>query len=237
MPDLGTVAHGQSSIEVVPSDQGRHPLLRSHVQRHHALGGSRVATDVAVEDCHWHGRRQFESVALALARKGHVLALVFEVPHVILGHQAVAHVLPVLHQEARQAQDHVVVHSVATVALTALDRSVGGRAVGSDTVVHELQFAVLVNTLDLMVHQRHQPVGRAVARADDLGLRLPGVPPLDEQLAGGYARGRVPGRRGQNLGPDGSTAAVGRSSEKVRFLCGRAARSDWGLNSRRHSRL
>jgi hypothetical protein len=48
--------------------------------------------------------------------------------------------------------------------------------VGSDTVVHELQFAVLVNTLDLMVHQRHQPVGRAITRADDLGLRLPGVP-------------------------------------------------------------
>jgi hypothetical protein len=48
-------------------------------------------------------------------------------------------------------------------------------------VVHELQFAVLVNTLDLMVHQRHQPVGRTVARADDLGLRLPGVPALDEK--------------------------------------------------------
>ena len=53
---------------------------------------------------------------------------------------------------------------MAAVALAALDRSVGGGAVGSDTVVHELWFAALVNTLDLMVHQRHQPVGRAVAR-------------------------------------------------------------------------
>ena len=61
---------------------------------------------------------------------------------------------------------------------------------GSDTVVHELWFAALVDTLDLMVHQRHQPVGRAVARADDLGLRLPGVPSLDEQLARGYSRSR-----------------------------------------------
>jgi hypothetical protein len=62
--------------------------------------------------------------------------------------------------------------------------------VRSDTVVHELQFAVLVNTLDLVVHRRHQSVGRAIARADDLGLRLPGVPSLDEQLARGYSRRR-----------------------------------------------
>ena len=66
---------------------------------------------------------------------------------------------------------------MAAVALATLDRSVGGCAVGPDTVVHELRLAVLVNTLDLVVHQRHQPVGRAVARADDLRLRLPGVPP------------------------------------------------------------
>ena len=85
-----------------------------------------------MEDGHRHGRRQFESVTLALARQNHFLALVFEVPHVILGHEAVAHVLPVFHQEARQTQDHVVVHSVAAVALAALDRSVGGCAVGSD---------------------------------------------------------------------------------------------------------
>jgi hypothetical protein len=119
------------------------------------LDGPGVATDVAVKDGYRHGRRQLESVTLALARQGHFLTLVFEVTHIILGHEAVAHVLPVFHQEARQAQDRVVVHPVAAVALAALDRSVGGRAVGSDTVVHELQFAVLVNTLDLMVHERH----------------------------------------------------------------------------------
>jgi hypothetical protein len=34
-----------------------------------------------------------------------------------------------------------------------------------DTVVHRLWFNALVDTLDLVVHQRHQPVGRAVARA------------------------------------------------------------------------
>ena len=162
VPDLGTVAHGK--VQSKSCRLPRYPLLRRHVQRHQALGGSRVATDVAVEDGHWHGRRQLESVTLAFARQGHFLALVFEVPHIILGHQSVAHVLPVFHQEARQTQDHVVVHPVAAVALAALDRSVGGCAVGSDTVVHKLQFAVLVNTLDLMVHQRHQPVGCAVTR-------------------------------------------------------------------------
>ena len=94
-------------------------------------------------------------------------------------------------------------HPVAAIALAALDRSVGGCAVGPDTVVHELWFAAFVDTLDLMVHQRHQPVGRAIAGADDLGLRLPDVPPLDEQPAGGHARRRVPGRGGQNLGPGG----------------------------------
>ena len=67
VPNPGTVARGESSIDVVQSDQGRYPLLRRHVQRHHALGGSRVAADVAVEDGHWHGRRQLESVTLALA--------------------------------------------------------------------------------------------------------------------------------------------------------------------------
>ena len=46
---------------------------------------------------------------------------------------------------------------VAAVALAALDRSVGGCAVRPDTVVHEPWFAALVDTLYLMVHQRHQP--------------------------------------------------------------------------------
>jgi len=44
----------------------------------------------------------------ALALQGHFLALVFEVPHVILGHEAVAHIRPV----SAERVDPVEVNSI-----------------------------------------------------------------------------------------------------------------------------
>jgi len=102
------------------------------------LGGLDVAADVALEDGHWYGRRQLEAITLGVALQVHLLALVGQVAHVVLGHQAVAHVGVMLQQEARQAQDQVVVQPVAAVALAALtDRQVGvpaGRREGGNDV-------------------------------------------------------------------------------------------------------
>ncbi len=56
---------------------------------------------------------------------------------------------------------------------------------------------------DLLVHHRHQTIGRVIAGTDDLRLRHERVAHLDEQVARRHAGRRVPGRRGQDLGPEG----------------------------------
>ena len=68
-----------------------------------------------MKDDHRRGWRQLEAGAPALALQGHFLALVFEVPHVILGHEAVAHIRPV----SAERVDPVEVNSILADACAA----------------------------------------------------------------------------------------------------------------------
>src|SRR5439155_14094141 len=100
-----------------------------------------------------------------------------------------------------EPQGLVVVQAVAAAALAAPDRTVHGRAVRADAVVDELGLTVLADALDLVVHDRDEPVGRAIAGTDEVRLRLERVAVLDEQVARLRAPAGVPRRTDEDRGP------------------------------------